>query len=78
MLSRAERGEEGGGEEMKLLHGIGAAALILAVAGLEGGALSFGQAIAVMVPTSVLAAWSFTKTDWWEPTEEGDRDENCI
>lgn len=50
----------------------------IAAMALEGGALSFGQAIAVMVPTSVLAGFSFTQTDWWEPAEEGDRNENCI
>ena len=51
--------------------------LLVAMA-LEGGALSFGQAVAVMAPTSVLLVWSFTQTDWYEPEEGGDRNENCI
>ena len=49
-------------------------AATLAAMALEGGALSFGQAIAVMVPTSVLAAWSFTQTDWYEPVKGGEED----
>ena len=53
-------------------------ATTLTAMALEGGALSFGQAIAVMAPASVLAVWSFTQTDWWEPAEEGDRNEDCI
>ena len=44
-------------------------ATTLAAMALEGGALSFGQAVAVMVPTSVLAGLSFTQTDWYEPAE---------
>ena len=53
-------------------------ATTLAAMALDGGALSFGQAVAVMVPASVLAAWSFTQTDWYEPAEGDDRNENCI
>ena len=53
-------------------------AATLAAMALEGGALSFGQATAVLAPTSVLAAWSFTQTDWYEPAEGDDRNENCI
>ena len=53
-------------------------AATLAAMALEGGALSFGQAVAVMAPTSVLLVWSFTQTDWYEPAEGGDRNENCI
>lgn len=49
-------------------------AATLAAMALEGGGLSFGQAIAVMAPASVLAVWSFTQTDWWEPAEEGEED----
>ena len=49
-------------------------AATLAAMALEGGALSFGQAIAVMVPTSVLLVWSFTQTDWYEPEEGGGKD----
>ena len=49
-------------------------ATTLAAMALEGGALSFGQAIAVMVPASVLAGLSFTQTDWWEPAEGGEED----
>ena len=42
---------------------------LLAAMALEGGALSFGQAIAVLAPASVLAGVSFTQTDWYEPAE---------
>ena len=52
-------------------------AATLAAMALEGGALSFGQAIAVMVPASVLLVWSFTQTDWWEPAEGGEEDDRC-
>ena len=48
-------------------------AATLAAMALEGGALSFGQAVAVMLPTSVLLVWSFTQTDWYEPAEGGGR-----
>lgn len=44
-------------------------AATLAAMALEGGALSFGQAVAILAPASVLAAWSFTQTDWWEGSE---------
>ncbi len=44
-------------------------ATTLAAMALEGGALSFGQAMTVMLPTSVLLVWSFTQTDWYEPAE---------
>ena len=44
-------------------------ATTLTAMALEGGALSFGQAVAVMAPTSVLLVWSFTQTDWYEPAE---------
>ena len=47
-------------------------ATTLAAMALEGGALSFGQAVAVMAPTSVLLVWSFTQTDWYEPAEGGE------
>ena len=47
--------------------------LLVAMA-LEGGALSFGQAMTVMLPTSVLLVWSFTQTDWYEPAEGGEED----
>lgn len=49
-------------------------AATLAAMALEGGALSFGQAIAVLTPASVLTVWSFTQTDWWEPAEGGEED----
>ena len=52
-------------------------ATTLAAMALEGGALTFGQAIAVMVPASVLLVWSFTQTDWWEPAEGGEEDDRC-
>lgn len=48
-------------------------ATTLAAMALEGGALSFGQAVAVMAPTSVLLVWSFIQTDWYEPAEGGGR-----
>ncbi len=41
----------------------------LAAIALEGGALSFGQAIAVMVPASVLLVWSFVQLNIYEPAE---------
>lgn len=47
-------------------------ATILAACALEGGALSFGQAIAVMAPASVLLIWSFIQTDWYEPVRGGE------
>ncbi len=47
---------------------------LLAACGLEGGGLSVGQAIAVAAPAGVLAMWSFRQTDWYEPTERGERD----
>lgn len=50
-------------------------AATLAAMALEGGALSFGQAIAVLVPACVLLVWSFMQTDWWEG---GEKDENSI
>ena len=46
-------------------------ATTLAAMALEGGALSFGQAAIVLTPASVLAAWSFTQTDWYEPCMKG-------
>lgn len=49
-------------------------ATTLTAMALEGGALSFGQAMTVMLPTSVLLVWSFTQTDWYEPAEEGEED----
>ena len=49
-------------------------AATLAAMALEGGALSFGQAIAVLAPASVLVAWSFTQTDWYEPAKGGETD----
>lgn len=49
-------------------------AATLAAMAMEGGALSFGQAIAVMVPTSVLAGFSFMQTDWYEPAKGGETD----
>ncbi len=51
-------------------------AAILAAMALEGGALSFGQAVAILAPTSVLAAWNFTQTDWYEPAEGGEESAN--
>lgn len=53
-------------------------ATTLTAMALEGGALSFGQAMTVMLPTSVLLVWSFTQTDWYEPAEGDNRNENCI
>ena len=47
---------------------------MLAACALEGGALSFGQAIAVMVPASALLVWSFMQTDWYEPVR-GDEEQ---
>lgn len=41
--------------------------LLLAMAGLEGGGLSIGRAIALILPAGGLAVWSFRQTDWWEP-----------
>ena len=49
-------------------------AATLAAMAMEGGALSFGQAMTVMLPTSVLLVWSFTQTDWYEPAEGGEED----
>lgn len=62
----------------KLLFIASLIATTLTAMALEGGALSFGQAVAVMAPTSVLLVWSFTQTDWYEPAEGDDRNENCI
>ncbi len=45
---------------------------MLAACALEGGALSFGQAIAVMAPASALLVWSFMQTDWYEPVRDGE------
>lgn len=51
-------------------------AATLAAMALEGGALSFGQAIAVMAPASVLLVWSFTQTDWYERCmKDGEEDD---
>ena len=50
-------------------------ATILAAMALEGGALSFGQAIAVMVPASGLLVWSFMQTSIYEPVKGGEEDE---
>jgi len=41
--------------------------LLLAMAGLEGGGISAGQATAIAAPVGALAIWSFRQTDWWEP-----------
>ena len=54
---------------LKPLFAASLIAATLAAIALGGGALSFGQAIAVMVPTSVLAGLSFTQTDWYKPAE---------
>ena len=40
--------------------------LLIAMAGLEGGGLSAGQALALALPAGVLAVWSFRQTDWWD------------
>ncbi len=46
---------------------------LLTAMALEGGALSLGQAIAVLAPASVLLLWSFMQTDWYEPVgKEGE------
>lgn len=55
---------------MKALHVIGAATLILAVAGLEGGALSFGQAIVMMLPSALLIVGTMSKTGWYYTKEK--------
>lgn len=47
-------------------------ATMLAAMALEGGALSFGQAIAVMAPASALLVWSFMQTSIYEPVK-GDK-----
>ena len=44
-------------------------AATLAAMALEGGALTFGQAAAVMVPASVLLVWSFVQLNIYEPAE---------
>ena len=59
----------------KLLFIASLIAATLAAMALEGGALSFGQAMTVMLPTSVLLVWSFTQTDWYEPAEGGGEDD---
>ena len=51
-------------------------AATLAAMALEGGALSFGQATIVLAPASVLAAWSFTQTDWWDGGEKDGQKQN--
>lgn len=69
MLPRAEREQEGGEEAMKVLHVIGAATLILAVAGLEGGALSFGQAIGILIGSMLVIVSTMKKTGWYDTKE---------
>lgn len=48
---------------------------ILAAMALEGGVLSLGQAVAVLVPAGGLMVWSFMQTDL---RENGEKDENSI
>ena len=50
-------------------------ATLLAAMALEGGALSIGQAVAVLVPAGLLMVWSFMQTDWYEPAEGGEGDD---
>lgn len=54
----------------KILCFVGAAISLLATAALEGGALSFGQAIMVLLPACVLMVWSFKQTEWYESGEK--------
>ena len=49
-------------------------AATLAAVALEGGALSFGQAVAILAPTSVLLVWSFVQLNIYKPTEGGEED----
>jgi len=41
--------------------------LLFVCAGLEGGGLSTGQALALSMPVGGLLLWSMQQTDWWEP-----------
>ena len=47
---------------------------LLAAMALEGGGLSFGQAVAVMAPASALLVWSFMQTSIYEPVKGGEED----
>lgn len=49
-------------------------ATMLAAMALEGGALSFGQAVAILAPASVLLVWSFVQLNIYKPTEGGEED----
>ena len=46
---------------------------LLAACGLEGGVLSLGQAIVILLPAGVLVIWSFMQTDWREGGEKDGR-----
>jgi len=48
--------------------------VILATCGLDGGALSVGQALVPILSAGALTMWSFTQTDWWEPIEREEND----
>lgn len=50
-----------------------AVASFMAACGLEGGGLTIGQAVAVLLPALMLLVWSYTQTDWYEPAERKGR-----
>lgn len=55
---------------MKLLHVIGAAALILAIAGVEGGAFTCLQGVAVAISGAVLMLLTMNQTGWYYAKEK--------
>jgi len=48
--------------------------VMFATCGLDGGALSVGQALVPILSAGALTVWSFAQTDWWEPIERGEND----
>ena len=55
---------------MKLVCAAFGFALMMIAFGLEGGALTPGQAFIMSLPVAPVCLWSFIQTDWYDPSEK--------
>lgn len=68
-----ETGAEAGGSGMNDILLVTSCILgMVLVAGLEGGALSAGQAALGLIPVCFLLLASFMRSGWYEPAERGE------